>query len=143
MSKNKQVNTKQKQKRKSPLTQSPVLKINMLMKFKKFQNKIFVHMKTFDVTIDHILVHFIGSKVGLYVSFLICLQYRKDIYVQLIITIFSSLMIHFYVYVLEKKKEYVHVAKIQEKSFMQSIVFNFLRFIFRIKIVFCKQFTNI
>ena len=45
----------------------------MLMKFKKFQNKFFVHMKTFDVTIDHILVHFIGSKVGLYVSFLICL----------------------------------------------------------------------
>ena len=45
----------------------------MLMKFKKFQNKIFVHMKTFDVTIFHILVHFIGSKVGLYVSFLICL----------------------------------------------------------------------
>ena len=43
------------------------------MKFKKFLNKIFVHMKTFDVTIDHILVHFIGSKVGLYVSFLICL----------------------------------------------------------------------
>ena len=43
------------------------------MKFKKFQNKIFVHMKTFDVTIFHILVHFIGSKVGLYVSFLICL----------------------------------------------------------------------
>ena len=47
--------------------------MNMLMGFKKFHNKIFVHMKTFDVTIDHILVHFIGSKVGLYVSFLICL----------------------------------------------------------------------
>ena len=28
-------------------------------------------MKTFDVTTDHILVHFIGTKVGLYVSFLI------------------------------------------------------------------------
>ena len=28
-------------------------------------------MKTFEVTIDHILVYFIGSKLGLYVSFLI------------------------------------------------------------------------
>ena len=41
----------------------------MSMDFKKFHNKILVHMKTFDVTIDHILVHFIGSKLGLYVSF--------------------------------------------------------------------------
>ena len=57
----------------------------MLMKFKKFQNKFFVHMKTFDVTIDHILVHFIGSKVGLYVSFIICLYivYILDTYLLL------------------------------------------------------------
>ena len=54
------------------------------MKFKKFQNKIFVHMKTFDVTIDHILVHFIGSKVELYVSFLICLYYSTPKVVLLI-----------------------------------------------------------
>ena len=32
------------------------------MVFKKFHNKILGYMKTFDVTIDHILVHFIGSK---------------------------------------------------------------------------------
>ena len=28
-------------------------------------------MKTFDVTIGHILDHYVGSKLGLYVSFLI------------------------------------------------------------------------
>ena len=47
--------------------------MNVSMEFKKFHNKILVHMKTFDATIDPILVHFIGSKVGLYVSFRICL----------------------------------------------------------------------
>ena len=40
-----------------------------------FKNKILVHMKTFDVTIDHILDHYVGSKLGLYVSFLIPLYY--------------------------------------------------------------------
>ena len=34
-------------------------------------------METFDVTIDHILVHFIGSKLGLYVSFRIPLYLQK------------------------------------------------------------------
>ena len=43
--------------------------MNMTIKFKKFQNKMLVHMNTFDVTIDHILVNFVGSKLGLYVSF--------------------------------------------------------------------------
>ena len=38
------------QKSKVPLTQSPV-KMNMSMTFKKFQNKILMHVKTFDVTI--------------------------------------------------------------------------------------------
>ena len=41
----------------------------MSMEFKKFHNKILKPMKTFGVTIDHILVHFIGSKLWLYVSF--------------------------------------------------------------------------
>ena len=53
--------------------------MNMSMEFKKFHNKTLVHIKTFDVTIDHILVHFIGNKLGLYVSFLIPL-YVKAIY---------------------------------------------------------------
>ena len=45
--------------------------MNMLIDFKKFHIKILVHMKkTYDVTIDH-MVHFVGSKLGLYVSFLI------------------------------------------------------------------------
>ena len=39
------------------------------MEFKKFHNKILVHMKTYDATIDLILVHFVSSKLGLYVSF--------------------------------------------------------------------------
>ena len=42
-----------------PFTQSPVQKMNKSMKFKRFQNKILVH-----VTINHIFVHFIGSKVA-------------------------------------------------------------------------------
>ena len=56
----------------------------MLMGFKKFHNKILVHMKTFDVTIDHILDHFVGSKLGLYVSFLIPLyiQYYVGMFVE-------------------------------------------------------------
>ena len=48
--------------------------MNMSIEFKKFYNKILLDMKTFEVTIDHILVYFIGSKLGLYVSFLIRLQ---------------------------------------------------------------------
>ena len=43
----------------------------MSIEFKKFYNKILLDMKTFEVTIDHILVYFIGSKLGLYISFLI------------------------------------------------------------------------
>ena len=46
----------------------------MSMEFKKFHSKILKHMKTFGVTIDHILVHFIGSKPWFYVSFRIPLQ---------------------------------------------------------------------
>ena len=46
------------------------------MKFKKFHSKM-VHMETFDITIDHILVHFIGNIIGLYVSFQIHL-YEMD-----------------------------------------------------------------
>ena len=41
----------------------------MSMEFKKFHNKILKHMKTFGVTIYNILIHFIGNKLGLYVSF--------------------------------------------------------------------------
>ena len=53
--------------------------MNMLIDFKKFHIKILVHMKkTYDVTIDH-MVHFVGSKLGLYVSFLIPLY--KNIFV--------------------------------------------------------------
>ena len=59
------------QKSKFPLELSSLLKMNMLMGFKNSHNKILVHTKTFDVTIDHILDHFVGSKLGLYVSFLI------------------------------------------------------------------------
>ena len=43
--------------------------MNMSMDFKKVHNKILGHMKAFDVTVDHTLVHFVGSKLGLYVSF--------------------------------------------------------------------------
>ena len=43
--------------------------MNMSMGFKKVYNKILGHMKAFDVTVDHILFHFVGSKLGLYVSF--------------------------------------------------------------------------
>ena len=43
--------------------------MNMSMEFKKFHNKILGHMKNFDFKTDHILVHFVGSKLGLYVSF--------------------------------------------------------------------------
>jgi hypothetical protein len=41
------------------------------------EHKMLVHIKTFDVTIDHIFFHFIGSKLGLYVSFRIRL-YHPD-----------------------------------------------------------------
>ena len=43
--------------------------MNLSMDFKKFQNKILGHMKAFNVTIDYISVQFVGSKLGLYVSF--------------------------------------------------------------------------
>ena len=43
--------------------------MNTSIEFKKLHNKILGHMKTFNAIIDHILVHFVGSKVGLYVSF--------------------------------------------------------------------------
>ena len=46
------------------------------MGFKKLKNKILVHLKSFDITIDHILVHFVGSKQGLYVSFRIPLYLK-------------------------------------------------------------------
>ena len=52
--------------------------MNMSIEFKKFYNKILLDMKTFEVTIDHILVYFIGSKLGLYVSFLIRLYVRTN-----------------------------------------------------------------
>ena len=45
--------------------------INMSIEFKNFYNKILLDMKTFEFTIDHILEYFMGSKLGLYVSFLI------------------------------------------------------------------------
>ena len=44
--------------------------MNLSIEFKKFYNKILLDMN-FEVTIDNILVYFIGSKLGLYVSFLI------------------------------------------------------------------------
>ena len=47
--------------------------MNIPMEFKKFHSKILEHMKTFDATVDPIFVQSIGSKVGLYVSFRICL----------------------------------------------------------------------
>ena len=57
--------------------------MNMSMDFKKVHNKILGHMKAFDVTVDHILVHFVGSKLGLYVSFRIPLYYSIfDLYAQ-------------------------------------------------------------
>ena len=43
--------------------------MNMSMEIKKYHNKILKHMKTFGVTIYHILIHCIGIKLGLYVSF--------------------------------------------------------------------------
>ena len=54
--------------------------MNMSMDFKKVHNKILGHMKAFDVTVDHILVHFVGSKLGLYVSFRIPLYLFSQIY---------------------------------------------------------------
>jgi hypothetical protein len=49
--------------------------MNMSIEFKKFYNKILLDMKTFEVTIDLILVYLIGSKLRLYVSFLIRLYF--------------------------------------------------------------------
>ena len=54
--------------------------MNMLIDFKKVHNKNLGHMKAFDVTVDHILVHFVGSKLGLYVSFRIPLYLDKPVY---------------------------------------------------------------
>ena len=52
--------------------------MNMLIDFKKFHIKILVHMKkTYDVTIDH-MVHFVGSKLGLYISFWIPLYQQIE-----------------------------------------------------------------
>ena len=55
--------------------------MNMSMEFKKFHNKILVHKKTFDDTIDNILLHFVCSKLWLYVSFripLYCFLFNHD-----------------------------------------------------------------
>ena len=43
--------------------------MNTSIEFKKLHNKILGHMKTFNAIVDHILVNFVGSKVGLYLSF--------------------------------------------------------------------------
>ena len=43
--------------------------MNISMEIKKYHNKILKYMKTFGVTMYHILIHFIGSKLGLYFSF--------------------------------------------------------------------------
>ena len=51
--------------------------LNMSIEYKNFYNKILLDMKTFEVTIDQILVYSIGSKLGLYVSFLIHLYQAK------------------------------------------------------------------
>ena len=71
------INQRSNTEKQSPMNIKSSANINMSMDFKKFHNKILVHMKTFDVTIDHILVHFIGSKLGLYVSFRIPLYVDK------------------------------------------------------------------
>ena len=63
------INQRSNTEKLSPINIKSSANINMSMDFKKFHNKILVHMKTFDVTIDHNLVHFIGSKLELYVSF--------------------------------------------------------------------------
>ena len=51
--------------------------MNLSLDFKKFHDKILKHMKTFNVTIDHILFHLIGNKLGLYVSFQIPLYFSN------------------------------------------------------------------
>jgi hypothetical protein len=65
----KSINQRSNTEKQSPINIKSSANMIMSMDFKKFHNNILVHMKTFDVTIDHILVHFIGSKLGLYVSF--------------------------------------------------------------------------
>ena len=64
--------------------------MNVSIEFKKFHNKILVHMKTFDTTIDPNLVPFKVPKVGLYVSFRICL-YIQACYVQANLECFRSI----------------------------------------------------
>ena len=54
--------------------------MNLSLDFKKFHDKILKHMKTFNVTIDHILFHLIGNKLGLYVSFQIPLYYNFEVW---------------------------------------------------------------
>ena len=65
----------------------------MSMRFKKFQNKILVLMKDIDLTIDHILLHFIGSKAGLYVSFQIRLYISEQQSVQTFKSISSNFLL--------------------------------------------------
>ena len=48
----------------------------MSIEIKKYHNKILKHMKTFGITIYHILIHCIGSKLELYVSFRIPLYFK-------------------------------------------------------------------
>ena len=63
------INQRDNTEEQSPIKIKSSTKMNMLMGLKKLRNKILVHLKNFDITIDHILVHFVGSKLGLYVSF--------------------------------------------------------------------------
>ena len=70
------VNQRSNTKKQITIKMKSCNEMNMSIEFKKFYNKILLDMKTFEVTIDHILVYFIGSKLGLYVSFLISL-YEK------------------------------------------------------------------
>ena len=65
------VNQRSNTKKQITIKMKSCNEMNMSIEFKKFYNKILLDMKTFEVTIDHILVYFIGSKLGLYVSFLI------------------------------------------------------------------------
>ena len=64
--------------------------MNVLMEFKKFHNKILVHMKTFTTfKMDQNMVY-CSIKVGLYVSFRICL-YIQACYVQANLECFRSI----------------------------------------------------
>ena len=65
------VNQRSNTKKQITIKMKSCNEMNLSIEFKKFYNKILLDMKTFEVTIDNILVYFIGSKLGLYVSFLI------------------------------------------------------------------------